>query len=765
MKKIFREVGAVVITFLFIATNILIVMPNVAACDCYTAQTDIYKSDTTDLWWSGANSGNIDGSGYIVPPGTAIWSASKYCWNPGWDSSLTPLNLKTELFDTPAADWIWGPLGPDNKVTVPSSYTGDIVFFKKNINIPPFAYDITADLFVITADNAYYFFINDDWSGVPDGSAGFIGTYNPTDFYYTSDGVNNLGGGTDSVTYETPGNLYPLDASISTDIGAWSSIELYDISSLLHTGDNWLQIVGINEHAPPESPESNPAGLLYKVIVEYKLPIKITVEKQVQDPTTGDWVDAIRVPIGTLLNFSIMITTSANDVLNDVHVVDTLSSQLEYRNNANYPATSVSPDLRTVIWDFPTFEIGEKKTITYKVEAVQQCYGYNEVIVTTCGNAISLDLVKVKVHGIGQPVMGVTKSIWNEKTNSWEETGTALLGRDVRFRLLITSTSLEPLDVSILDTLPDYLEFRDDSTLTPLEYTSQSIQWNLDQVQPGDVKEIIYNAAAVSEGVGNSVVSLLTSDNNYNEDSVVVKIVDPPSIDLCYPRGGETLDRTVTIEWQSSDTKDSILYSSFLYYRNSIDGIWQSLCELHDGSSEYVWSTSLLQEGSYQLQVVTQDTDGLFDSDTSGFFVIEHVQAPTVPPQVPAAPSGETSVTIGTEAVYASQSTDVDSQEIYFQWDWGDSTSSDWFGPFTSGEIVSVAHLWNQEGSYQIRVKAKDNTGLVSDWSDPLGVSITKNTSTLKTLFIQFLEKMMNKLPVLAPVIQLILHFLSSSTK
>ena len=40
MKKIFREVGAVVITFLFIATNILIVMPNVAACDCYTAQTD-----------------------------------------------------------------------------------------------------------------------------------------------------------------------------------------------------------------------------------------------------------------------------------------------------------------------------------------------------------------------------------------------------------------------------------------------------------------------------------------------------------------------------------------------------------------------------------------------------------------------------------------------------------------------------------------------------------------------------------------------------
>ena len=508
MKKIFRELGAVVITLAFILTNIMIVLPNVTSFSI--AQTDVYKSDTTDLWWSGANSGDIDGSGYIVPPGAATWDNSKYCWEHStWNSYLTPPDRKAQLFSAPAADWIWGPVvGPENKVTINSSYTGEIVFFNKTIDIPPLAFDINADLFVITADNAYYFYVNDDWNGNPDGFAGFMAGFNPTNFYYTSDGINNLGGGTNSVAYETPGNVYPLDASIATNTGEWSSIELYDVSSLLHAGENWLQIVAINEHAPPELPENNPAGLIYKVIVEYKLPMDMKVEKQVQDPTTGDWVDAIRVPIGTHLFFRTMITNTGGFVLHNVHVLDQFSSQLEYRDNANYPETSVSPDNRTIIWDFPLLNIGTTITITYEAEAVKECYGYNTALVTTQENLVYEAFARVKVHGIGQPVMGIKKSVWDEKTNSWEETTTAHLGNEVFFRLLITSTSLTALDVSIVDTLPDCLAFSNDATVTPLHYTSQQIEWNFDQVQPGDVKEIVYHAHAISEGLDDSVISL-----------------------------------------------------------------------------------------------------------------------------------------------------------------------------------------------------------------------------------------------------------------
>jgi len=239
------------------------------------SHTDTYKSDTTDLWWSGANSGHIDVSNYIVPPGDASWTQASLCWvHSSWNSMLNPADRKAALFAAPSAQWIWGPVVPPaNKVTLASSYTGEIVFFKEEINIPADAFDISASMLIVTADNAYYFYVNDGWSGTPDGKAGFVGAYGPTNFYYTSDGVNNLGGGRNSVPYETAGNLYPKDAAIDTSSGAWSSIEQWNIAGLLQIGQNWLQIVAINEHADPYTPENNPAGLIYKVQVTYKTPI------------------------------------------------------------------------------------------------------------------------------------------------------------------------------------------------------------------------------------------------------------------------------------------------------------------------------------------------------------------------------------------------------------------------------------------------------------------------------------------------------------
>jgi hypothetical protein len=666
MKKIISEFTAFIIILTLILTNIMIILSHVTG---FISHKPMYKkSDTADLWCSGANSGDFDGLGYIVPPGAATWGNSKYCWEYStWNSYLTPEVRKAQLFSAPAADWLWGPVvGAENKVTLASSYIGEIVFFKKKIDIPPLAFDISADLFVITADNAYYFYVNDDWSGTHDGIAGFMAGFNPTNFYYTSDGINNLGGGTNSVAYEIIGNVYPKDARISTDTGEWSSIELYGISSLLYTRENWLQIVAINEHAPPALLENNPAGLIYKVIVEYKLPMEISIEKQVKDSTTGDWVDAIRVPIGTPLDFRTIITNIGSFVLHNGHVLDEFSSQLEYRDNANYIETSVSPDNRTIIWDFLQLGVGETITITYNAEAINECYGSNTALITTQEYVVSKALARVKVLGIGQPVMGIKKSIWDEKTNSWEEATTALLGKEVSFQLFITSTSLTALDVSIVDTLPDCLEFSNDATVTPLRYTSQQIEWEFDQIQPGDVKEIVYHATAISEGLDDSVISLIASDNYHYKDSVLVNIVDPPSIDLRYPRGGEILGGTVAITLQSSDAKDPSLEEYiYIYYRTEIEEFWQLLIDLHDGSSEYVWDTTTLQDGTYQLKVRTEDTDELYNDDTSGLFVIHHTGAPANPPQIPDTPSGKTSIKKGTEAIYTSQSINLDSQQVY----------------------------------------------------------------------------------------------------
>ncbi len=44
-----------------------------------------------------------------------------------------------------------------------------------------------------------------------------------------------------------------------------------------------------------------------------------------------------------------------------------------------------------------------------------------------------------------------------------------------------------------------------------------------------------------------------------------------------------------------------------------------------------------------------------------------------------------------------------------------------------SGEIYEVNHTWDEKGEYEIRVKAKDEHGAESEWSDPLPVSMPRN--------------------------------------
>ena len=54
---------------------------------------------------------------------------------------------------------------------------------------------------------------------------------------------------------------------------------------------------------------------------------------------------------------------------------------------------------------------------------------------------------------------------------------------------------------------------------------------------------------------------------------------------------------------------------------------------------------------------------------------------------------------------------DPDGDEIFFLINWGDGTHEEWFGPYESGEIVSILHDWFDEGTYQIKIKAKDQDG------------------------------------------------------
>jgi hypothetical protein len=96
-----------------------------------------------------------------------------------------------------------------------------------------------------------------------------------------------------------------------------------------------------------------------------------------------------------------------------------------------------------------------------------------------------------------------------------------------------------------------------------------------------------------------------------------------------------------------------------------------------------------------------------------------------IPPEKPNKPIGNINGGIETLYEYSTSTQDIHSHDIYYMWDWGDETSG-WLGPYKSGETCEAIHEWDIEGSYDIKVKAKDQYGDESSWSDPLTITVPK---------------------------------------
>jgi hypothetical protein len=97
---------------------------------------------------------------------------------------------------------------------------------------------------------------------------------------------------------------------------------------------------------------------------------------------------------------------------------------------------------------------------------------------------------------------------------------------------------------------------------------------------------------------------------------------------------------------------------------------------------------------------------------------------PNSGPNKPSTPDGSISGRVGIEYQYTTSATDPEGDQIYYLFDWGDDTDSSWLGPYTSGATAEATHLWTGQGSYEIKVIAKDESGVLSEWSDSLPVSI-----------------------------------------
>jgi len=202
------------------------------------------------------------------------------------------------------------------------------------------------------------------------------------------------------------------------------------------------------------------------------------------------------------------------------------------------------------------------------------------------------------------------------------------------------------------------------------------------------------------------------------------------------PYSGEDLvDDTTCVYWQEND------------------GEWNSVDMNPIGNDYYKAVIYPEQDGAnvnYYIQA--NDESGrieyhpfIGEPDPHSFIV--EISSTNSPPEKPDKPSGETSGEAGINYNYSTSTNDPDADQVYYKWDWGDGSYSDWLGPFNSDETAEANHTWGEKGTYSIMVKAKDAKDEESEWSDPLSVTMPKVKNSYFYLFSIF-QQLLYKLKI-----------------
>ncbi len=136
-----------------------------------------------------------------------------------------------------------------------------------------------------------------------------------------------------------------------------------------------------------------------------------------------------------------------------------------------------------------------------------------------------------------------------------------------------------------------------------------------------------------------------------------------------------------------------------------------------DGKGDWIY------DGTHWIELQTIQGGGPFFLDYN-WNIWAGIEEPSLPPETPQQPAGFSEGLVGQEYTFSTNSTDPEGEPLYYFWDWGDGTTSDWQGPVASGATAFATHNWTATGNYSITVKAKDPHREESNWSEPKTIRI-----------------------------------------
>ncbi|UCD13586.1 MAG: hypothetical protein JSW60_08525, partial [Thermoplasmatales archaeon] len=175
------------------------------------------------------------------------------------------------------------------------------------------------------------------------------------------------------------------------------------------------------------------------------------------------------------------------------------------------------------------------------------------------------------------------------------------------------------------------------------------------------------------------------------------------------------------------------IYTGGEFYRFEYD--WDAVLYKFDEDSKLIWYLTYGPYDYYDIDCLEIYEDyiyiGGYGGGGGGFLMKYDLTlfSDNNKPDTPAKPSGPTSGIPGEEYTYSTNTTDSDGDLLSYDFLWGvwNVTTVEWFD---SGETVSASHSWDERGKYNIKVRSRDECGFVSDWSEPLEVTMPKNKAS-----------------------------------
>jgi hypothetical protein len=152
------------------------------------------------------------------------------------------------------------------------------------------------------------------------------------------------------------------------------------------------------------------------------------------------------------------------------------------------------------------------------------------------------------------------------------------------------------------------------------------------------------------------------------------------------------------------------------------------------GEASHAWE----ELGDYEIKAIARDINGVQSdwSEPAFLSIVENENPSKV------AIDGPTFGFGGEEYEFSFVSTDSEGHDIIYRIDWDDGTGSEYFGPYSSGETVTISHSWNLKGTYWIKSWAKDTMGGESQQASHRIIILTSSARSYQSnpLFIQILE-------------------------